>query len=44
MFQWGSVDLANRGYTAEEILKYYYGDDIALVESTAAVEIKGTYP
>jgi peptidoglycan hydrolase-like protein with peptidoglycan-binding domain len=44
MFQWGSVDLANQGYTADEILKYYYGDDITLVESTAEVEITGTYP
>ena len=44
MYQWGSVELANQGYTAEEILKYYYGDDITLVESTAAVEITGTYP
>jgi peptidoglycan hydrolase-like protein with peptidoglycan-binding domain len=44
MYQWGSVELANQGYTAEEILKYYYGEDITLVESTAAVEIAGTYP
>ena len=44
MFQWGSVDLANQGYTAEEILKYYYGDDIYLLESTASEEIKGTFP
>jgi peptidoglycan hydrolase-like protein with peptidoglycan-binding domain len=26
MYQWGSVDLANQGYSPEEILKYYYGD------------------
>jgi hypothetical protein len=38
------VDLANQGYTAEEILKYYYGDDIYLLESTASEEIKGTFP
>ena len=44
MYQWGSVELANQGYTAEEILKYYYGDDITLVESTTAVDITGTYP
>lgn len=31
LHQWGSVDLANEGYTAEEILKYYYGDDVTIV-------------
>ncbi len=44
MFQWGSVELANQGYTSEEILKYYYGDDITLVESTSAVVVTETYP
>ena len=29
--QWGSVELANQGYTPFEILTYYYGDDIELV-------------
>lgn len=29
--QWGTVDLAKRGYTPYEILKYYYGDDIDIV-------------
>ena len=29
--QWGSVALANQGYTPYEILTYYYGDDIELV-------------
>ncbi|NLK63902.1 MAG: spore cortex-lytic protein [Tissierellia bacterium] len=44
MFQWGSVDLANQGYTAEEILKYYYGDDITIFESTVPELITETYP
>ncbi len=44
MYQWGSVDLANQGYSAEEILRYYYGDDITLVSSGPAVEIPETYP
>ena len=45
MYQWGSVDLANQGYTALEILRYYYGDDVSIVESpVAAEEISGTYP
>lgn len=29
--QWGTVTLANRGYTPYEILQYYYGDDIDIV-------------
>ncbi len=29
--QWGSVELANQGYTPYEILTYYYGDNIELV-------------
>lgn len=29
--QWGTVQLANQGYTPYEILTYYYGDDIELV-------------
>lgn len=33
--QWGTVDLANRGYTPYEILTYFYGNDIDIV--TAAV-------
>ena len=28
MTQWGSEDLARQGYTAIEILRYFYGDDI----------------
>ena len=29
--QWGTVPLANRGYTPYEILQYYYGNDIDIV-------------
>ena len=29
--QWGTVELSNRGLSAFEILKYYYGDNIELV-------------
>ncbi len=32
--QWGSVDLANRGYTPYEILQYYYGDNIIIEQNT----------
>lgn len=28
LHQWGTVDLSNAGYTPEEILEYYYGDNI----------------
>lgn len=31
--QWGSVSLAEQGYTAYGILKYYYGDNIEIVEN-----------
>ena len=31
--QWGSVELANQGYTPFEILQYYYGNDIELVQN-----------
>ncbi len=33
--QWGSVELANRGLTPFEILRFYYGDDIELVTDAA---------
>lgn len=29
--QWGTVELANQGYTPFQILQYYFGDDIELV-------------
>ena len=31
--QWGSVELANQGMNAIEILRYYYGDNITLVRN-----------
>ena len=31
--QWGTVTLANRGYTPYEILQYYYGDNIDIVKN-----------
>ena len=36
--QWGTVTLANQGYTPYEILQYYYGDDISIV-SDAPIDI-----
>ncbi len=42
--QWGTVDLANRGYSPIEILRYYYGDDINLVENAPVEDVPDTYP
>jgi len=42
--QWGSVDLANAGFTPYRILQNYYGNDINIVEN-APVGISGeSYP
>ena len=32
--QWGTVDQANKGLNAFEILQYYYGDDIELIDTS----------
>ena len=42
--QWGSVELANRGYTPFEILQYYYGDDIELVQNVPIEEPNESAP
>lgn len=42
--QWGSVELANQGLTALEILKYYYGNDIEIVENAPILNIGESYP
>ena len=42
--QWGSVDLAEQSMDALEILQYYYGDDIRLVEDAPLREITESYP
>jgi peptidoglycan hydrolase-like protein with peptidoglycan-binding domain len=45
MYQWGSVDLAGQGYTALEILKYYYGENISIVKGAPVrSESTLTYP
>ncbi len=38
MTQWGAQELGERGYSAIEILRYYYGDSIYI---NTAVEISG---
>ncbi len=44
LHQWGTVDLANQGYTPMEILQYYYGDDISLVVNAPVGGIGLSYP
>lgn len=38
--QWGTVDLAEQGYTAFEILQYYFGDDIEIVFNAPVGELR----
>lgn len=42
--QWGTVDLANQGRNAYEILRYYYGSDIEIVSTDRIEGIAGSYP
>lgn len=42
--QWGTVDLANSGFTPYEILQYYYGDDINIVKDAPVQSAVPSYP
>ena len=44
LLQWGSVELAEQGYSASEILRYYYGDDIEIVENAPLADKTQSYP
>lgn len=44
MYQWGTVDLANQGYTPYDILKYYYGSDINIITDTPVGGVIETFP
>jgi peptidoglycan hydrolase-like protein with peptidoglycan-binding domain len=44
LHQWGSVDLANQGFTPIEILRYYFGEDINIVYDAPIAEIQESYP
>ena len=44
LLQWGSVELAQQGYTPYEILQYYYGENINIQEDTPVAEAFETYP
>ncbi len=42
--QWGSVELANRGLSALEILQNYYGSDVYIVENAPVAPLSESYP
>lgn len=44
LHQWGTVELANQGYTPYEMLQYYFGDNINLQTDTPLAEAYETYP
>lgn len=44
MTQWGSENLARQGYTAVEILKNFYGDDIYLEQAYRVSGVPISYP
>lgn len=44
MTQWGSLSLGDQGYSAIEILRYYYGDDIYINTAEAISGIPSSWP
>ncbi len=42
--QWGSVDLARAGYTAEQIIREYYGEDVEIVSDVPVQGSSESYP
>ncbi len=42
--QWGTVDLADRGYSPERILRYYYPDDIEIARTNIVTNALASYP
>lgn len=42
--QWGTVSLAERGYTPYDILTYYYGDNINIVRNAPVEGVGESYP
>ncbi len=42
--QWGSESLANQGYSSFDILQYYYGNDIELVNNAPVRAAVRSYP
>ena len=44
LLQWGTVELAESGYSAIEILRYYYGDNIEIVTDAPLADKTESYP
>lgn len=44
MSQWGTVTLANQGYTPIRILRYYYPDDVEIAETEIITNVPASYP
>ncbi len=42
--QWGTVHLAEQGKTPTEILKYYYGNDISIIQNAEVADPITSYP
>lgn len=42
--QWGSEELAKQGYNSLEILRYYYGDNVEIVQNAPIEGITESYP
>ena len=42
--QWGSEELASQGYNSLNILKYYYGYNIELVQEAPVMGLRSSYP
>lgn len=44
MVQWGSKSLGDQGYSAIEILRYYYGDDMYINTAVAVSGVPSSWP
>ena len=44
MTQWGSQDLGKRGYSAIEILRYYYGESLYIATAEEVSGVPSSYP
>lgn len=42
--QWGTVSLANQGYSPLQILRYYYPNDIEIAETDIVTGVVSSYP
>ncbi|MCD8015082.1 MAG: peptidoglycan-binding protein [Lachnospiraceae bacterium] len=42
--QWGSASLGEQGYTASEIIRYYYGEDMYINTAELVTGIPASYP